>query len=369
MRFSTSKNSVSVKVLIALGAIGATGIASAASSSTQAAAAAEAVAAQPNSNPDFVKGVITTTGVNTAVTIGNTVSGIVGGGGVSGGGFAALPAGVTRFALPGQGGTGAAAAPGGKAFNAWFAYSRSDIAYDYRPLKSDGNVDVYLLGVDYTLKSNAVIGLALAVDRSDIDLKGATFGPTGGKMKGKGNTLSLYGGLPINKNWAADVSVGFGRTEVDTTTSAGGITSSDMDDDRTTFAAGLAYRQLFGADSKWMLTGRGGYIFVKDKLGSYTMSNGTFVSSGRVEVSQLRFGGQAAYNFGMFVPYAGLTYIYDFKEPNQPGAANDRTGMQGSLGIRFNAPSGLYGGLQYSSEFSRSQIKNDQILLNIGSRF
>lgn len=359
MRFSTSKNSVSVKVLVALSAMGAAGIASASESATQAAAV------QPNANTGFVKGVITVTGVNTAVTIGNTVSGIVGGG-AGGSGFAALPAGVTRFALPGQGGTGAAAAPGGKAWNAWFGYSRSDIAYDYRPLKSDGNVDVYLLGVDYTLKSNAVIGLALAVDRSDIDLKGTSFGPAGGKMKGKGNTLSLYGGLPINKNWTADVSVGMGRTEVDTKVLG---TSSDMDDDRTTFAAGLAYRQLFGADSKWMLTGRGGYIFVKDKLGSYTMSNGTFVPSGRVEVSQLRFGGQAAYNMGAFVPYAGLTYIYDIKEPNQAGAANDRTGMQGNLGIRFSAPSGLYGGLQYSSEFSRSQIKNDQWMLNIGSRF
>lgn len=359
MRFSTSKNNVSVKVLVALSAMGAAGIASATSSASQAAAV------QPNANTDFVKGVITVTGVNTAVTIGNTVSGIVGGG-VGGGGFAALPAGVTRFALPGQGGTGAAGAPGGKAFNAWFAYSRSDIAYEYRPLKSDGNVDVYILGVDYTLKSNAVIGLALAVDRSDIDLNGTSFGVGGGKMKGKGNTLSLYGGLPINKNWTADVSVGVGRTEVDTKVFG---TSSDMDDDRTTFAAGLAYRQLFGADSKWMLTGRGGYIFVKDKLGSYTMSNGTFVPSGRVEVSQLRFGGQAAYNFGNFVPYAGLSYIYDLKEPNQPGADNDRDGMQGTLGIRFSAPSGLYGGLQYSSEFSRSQIKNDQWMLNIGSRF
>lgn len=359
MRFSTSKNNVSVKVLVALSAMGAAGIASATSSATQAAAA------QPNANPDFVKGVITVTGVNTAVTIGNTVSGIVGSG-VGGPSFAALPAGVTRFALPGQGGTGAAAAPGGKAWNAWFGYSRSDIAYEYNPLKSDGNVDVYLLGVDYTLKSDIVIGLAIAVDRSDIDLKGTNFGAAGGKMKGRGTTYSPYVGIPLNKNWAVDLSAGWGRTEVDTKVLG---TTSDMDDDRTTFAGGLSYRQLFGADSKWMLTGRGGYIYVKDKLGSYTMSNGTFVPSGKVEVSQARFGGQAAYNMGMFVPYAGLSYIYDFKEPNQPGADNDRDGMQGTLGIRFSVPSGFYGGLQYSSEFSRSQIKNDQWMLNLGTRF
>ncbi|MBK7768812.1 MAG: autotransporter outer membrane beta-barrel domain-containing protein [Sulfuritalea sp.] len=110
--------------------------------------------------------------------------------------------------------------------------------------------------------------------RIHINLKGATFGPTGGKMKGRGTTYSPYVGIPLNKNWSADLSAGWGKTEVDTSLSAGGGTQGKMDDDRTTFAAGLTYRQLFGADSKWMLTGRGAYIYVKDKLGAYTLTNG-----------------------------------------------------------------------------------------------
>lgn len=361
MRFSTSKNSVSVKVLVALTAMGATGVASASASSTQAAAV------QPNNLTALTAGLITATGVNTAVTIGTTVGGIVGGG-AGGGGFAALPAGVTRFALPGQGGTGAAAAPGGKAFNAWFAYSRNDIAYDYNPLKSDGKVDVYLLGVDYTLKSDIVIGLAVAADRTDIDLKGSAFGVGGGKMKGRGTTYSPYIGIPLNKNWSFDASAGWGQTDIKTTVFGD---TNKTDDDRTTAALGLTYRQLFGSDSKWMLTGRGSYIYVHDKLGAYTMSNGTGprVGSSTVNVSQVRFGGQAAYNAGIFVPYAGLNYIYDIKAPDQAGAANDSDGFQGVLGVRFSVPSGFYGGLQYSNEFNRSQIKNNQILLNVGARF
>lgn len=359
MRFSTSKNSVSVKVLVALGAMSAAGIASASSSASQAAAV------QPNANKGFVAGVITSTGVNTAGTISTTVGAIVGGGG-GGPAFAALPAGVTRFALPGQGGTGAAAAPGGKAWNAWFAYSRSDIAYDYNPLKSDGKVDVYLLGVDYTLKSDIVIGLAIAADRTDVDLKGSAFGVNGGKMKGRGTTYSPYVGIPIDKNWSVDFSAGWGQTTVDTKVLG---TKSEMDDDRTTAAMGVTYRQLWGSDNKWMLTGRGAYLYVHDKLGSYTMSNGTFVGSGKVDVSQVRFGGQAAYNAGIFVPFAGLNYIYDIKAPDQAGAANDRDGFQGVIGVKFSVPSGFYGGLQYSNEFNRSQIKNNQILLNIGGRF
>ena len=369
MQFPTSKVSVSVKVLVALGAMGAAGIASASYWSTEAATTAKAAL----SSPDFIRGVFTTTGVNTAVTTANAVAGAIPTPG--GGGLAALPAGITRFALPGQGGTGAAAAPGGKAWDAWFGYSRSDIGYEYKPLESDGNVDVYLAGVDYTLKSNIVIGLAIAVDRTDIDLKGTALA---GKMDGDGTTYTLYTGIPLNKNWSADITAGWGRTDIDTRLTSVPGARGKTEDDRTVFTGGLTYRQLFGADSKWMLTGRGGYIYVKDKLGAYTMSNGVGpVASAKVEVSQLRFGGQAAYNFGAVVPYVGLSYIYDINEPDvdpvpNPGGPkpdNDRTGMQGTIGIRFSVPNGFYGGLQYSSEFSRDQIKNDQWMLNLGTRF
>ena len=116
---------------------------------------------------------------NTAATIGATV-GSIAGGATSGGSFTALPAGVTRIALPGQGGKGAAAAPGGKAFNAWFALSNSDISYDYAPLQSSGKVRVGLLGIDYTFKNSVVAGLAIANDKTDVDLKGASCGAAGG---------------------------------------------------------------------------------------------------------------------------------------------------------------------------------------------
>ncbi|MBK9018860.1 MAG: autotransporter outer membrane beta-barrel domain-containing protein [Sulfuritalea sp.] len=357
MRISTS---VSIKTLIALGVVGASGLAAAQSSSTQAAAAA----AQPSNNPGLVAGLLTTTGAATASTIGSTVGAIAGAAAGAGGGavvVSALPAGVTRLALPGQGGTGAAAAPGGKAWNAWFAVSRNTVSYDYAPLQSSGNVRVGLIGVDYTFNNNIVAGLAIAGDKTDINLNFI-----GGKLTGKGTTYSPYVGIPLNKNWSADVSVGWGKTTVDTEIT--GITSR-MTDNRRTASLGMSYRRMAGNDNKWMLTGRGSYLAVRDKLGAYTMSNGTFVPDSSVSLSQLRFGGQAAYNLGVLVPYAGLNYIYDVSAPSQAGAANDRDAFQAVLGLKFSVPSGFYGGLQYSSELNRSQIKNNQIMLNMGARF
>lgn len=358
MRVSSS---VSYKTLIALGLVGASGMASATASSTQAAAAA---AAQPSNNPGLVAGLLTTTGAATAATIGSTV-GAIAGSAAAGGGFggaqSALPAGVTRLALPGQGGTGAAAAPGGKAWNAWFAASQNTVSYDYAPLQSSGKVRVGLIGVDYTFTNNIVAGMAIAADKSDINLNFV-----GGKLTGKGTTYSPYVGIPLNKNWAADMSVGWGKTTVDTEVT--GITGR-MTDNRRTASLGMSYRQMAGKDNKWMLTGRGSYLAVRDKLGAYTMSNGTFVPDASVSLSQVRFGGQAAYNAGVFVPYAGLNYIYDVSAPSQAGAANDRDAFQAVLGLKFSVPNGFYGGLQYSSELNRSQIKNNQIMLNLGARF
>lgn len=325
------------------------------SSSGFAAAALSASAAAPVNNPGLVGNLVSTTGLTTGATIGATVGSIAGGGGGNTGfGLAS----VNRFALPGQGDTGAAAAPGIKPVNAWFALSRNNVAYDYAPLKSSGKVDVAVVGVDYTFDNKVVLGVAVAVDRTDVDLNFS-----GGKLKGDGTTVSPYIGIPLNKNWSADASVGFGRTRIETTDSTA---NGKMDDDRTVGTLGITYRQ---AADKWLLSGRAAYLAVKDKLGAYTMSNGSFIQSGSVNVSQLRLGASAAYNAGWVSPHIGLNYIYDISAPKQDGASNDRDAFQAVAGLRFQSKGAAYGGIQYSTELSRSQIKNDQFMINVGARF
>ena len=74
------------------------------------------------------------------------------------------------------------------------------------------------------------------------------------------------------------------------------------------------------------------------------------------------------------MPFVGLTYIYDIERATQGAvggqtAANDRDGWQVRAGLNIRSAGALYGGLVLSSEVGRSQVKNDQILVNLGVRF
>ncbi len=313
---------------------------------------------QPSNNPGLAVGLISVTGLSNA----GNISGVVGDFALGGGGQSA-GLNVKRYALS-SGNTGAAAAaPGAKLWNVWGAFSRSNIGYEFTPLQSSGSVNVYLAGVDYTFNNNVIFGVAAAVDRTDVDLNFS-----GGKLTGNGVTVAPYLGIAINKNLAFDGTVGFGRTNVDTV--VGTVTGSTRSD-RNVGSLGLTYRQVIGALS---LSGRGAFLTVRDKLGAYTLSNGTFVPDGTVNLSQVRFTGQAAYTLGPVTPYVSLTYINDIRRPDQApvggvAAANDRDAWTPAIGVRFRADNSVYGSFQYSTEQGRSEVKNNQFLFNLGIRF
>ena len=312
-----------------------------------------------NSNSGQTAVAVSGTGLNTAGLVG----GLAGGAASGGGGPIGVTGDFKRFALKELGGTGAAAAPGGKNWNGWVAYSHNDIAYKFTPLNSSGKVNLYLGGVDYTFDNNVVFGVAVAADRTDVDL---TF--SGGKLNGRGWTVAPYIGYAFTPKLAMDATRGFGRTDLDTT--ALGVFGSTKSD-RTLGSIGLTYREVVG---KWQFTGRGAFLAVGDKLKSYVRSDGVFVPENKVDVSQIRLYGQVAYDLGNFTPYVGVSYINDVRHPNQVPvggvvAANDRDSWTPAIGLRFKTDGTVYGSIQYSSERGRSEVKNNQFLLNLGIRF
>jgi hypothetical protein len=338
--------------------------------------AAAAAQSPCTSCPDTMSAPNNQKGTQTLVTAGpaadqaNVLGSIVGGFVTGGGGDAQNASlGLKRYSLSGS--TGAAAAPGGNQWNVWGAYSHSEIAYTFSPLRSDGNVNVYIAGVDYTYNSKFVFGVATAFDRTEVNQNFS-----GGKISGDGVTVSPYFGWLINKNLAFDATVGYGRSNVDTSVSpaavfGGGLVVGSTHSDRNMQTLGLTYRESFGA---WTLTGRGGLLHVHDKLGAYTLSNGTLVPDGTVNLTQARLTGTVAYSGGMFTPYFSLSYINDLSRPDQApvggvAAANDRDAWTPAVGVRFRLDNSVYGSIQYSTERNRQEVKNDQLLINVGIRF
>ena len=310
----------------------------------------------PNVNSGLQFGLFTNPALGNAGALGSTISNFVSGGGTANAGLD-----VKRYSLSGS--TGAAAAPGGTQWNVWGAYSHNNVAYEFSPLSSSGHVNVYIAGIDYTFSNNVVFGVATAFDHTSVDLNFS-----GGVISGSGYTISPYVGMLINKNLSVDATLGVGRTSVDTIVT--GVTGSSHTN-RTIGALGLTYREAIGA---WTLTGRGAILGVHDQLGAYTLSNGTFIPDGTVNVSQVRLTGQAAYTIKSFTPYVSLTYINDLNRPDQQpvngvSAANDRDAWTPAIGIRFKADNAIYGSAQYSSERGRSDVKNNMFLLNLGIRF
>lgn len=312
--------------------------------------------AQPGATEATLTGAVTSIGA----TIGNVVGGAFGGGATP-----TATAGIQRTALSGA--TGQAAAAGGSRWNAWAALSQVNVGYSFQPLQSGGNATLVLGGIDYTIGDSVVLGLALTDERTRIS---TSF--NGGNISGNGNTVAPYLGWRISNAWLFDASLGFGDTKLTSTDNsvAGGITGSNKAT-RTMATMGLSYNHVMG---RWILTGKGSLLNVENKFSAFTFSNGTPVSGSTTNTTQARLGGQAAYNAGNVVPFVGLVYINDLQRPNQAAvagqtAANDRDAWQVRAGLNFRSSGALYGGIVLSSDVGRSQVKNDQIMVNVGMRF
>lgn len=264
-------------------------------------------------------------------------------------------------------GTGNAAASGGNRWNLWAAASYNRTGSSFQPLQTSGNIWALTTGLDYRVNDNFLVGAVLAGDRSRTNLN---YVAGGGNLAGDGLTVAPYMAYVFDRAWAVDASVGYGRSTYDI--SGGGVTGS-FRGTRTFGNVGLNYRQDI-AGSRWQVAGRGALMSLSSSSGSFTASNGVFSNSTSSDLTQLRLGGQVAYTAGQVTPYLGLTYVYDIRRPGTvtvggQTSSGDRDSWVPTIGLRFSSGGSVYGGLQLSTERGRSEVKNDQLLFNLGLRF
>lgn len=259
--------------------------------------------------------------------------------------------------------TGLAAAGNAKAYNAWGNLGQADTSYSGD--SSAGNGDKFsssvtntVLGLDYGLSPNMIVGLSVAFDRgSGSQGAGAT------SMATSGTTYAPYFGWQLSKTLALDASLGWGDGKF---TSAG---TNKADTDRSFYAANLSY-------SDWkdnlQLIGKAGYLIAKEDYGT---QSGTTNTSSSNTLSQFRVGGEVGYWMNGTMPFVGLAYSTDSRSGSNAAGLTDnsklgKSAFTATLGINFfSLSSGITGGLLYTQEFGRSNGKNDSLSANVSIRF
>ena len=276
--------------------------------------------------------------------------------------------GSQRTGLNFDGQTGQAAAAGAPRWNVWGALGQNQVAYSFNPARSSGNINLVLGGLDYTFNNQVVLGVALSDDRTRINTQF-----NNGSLNANGYAIAPYVAIPFGRNWLFDASLGWGENKISQADNAlGGATVTGNTTSKRFFSSVAASYAANVGKMQW--TGKATYLFSEDKLGQFTLSNNVAVASLTTRVAQVRLGGQLAYDAGGIVPYAGLTYIRDVQAPTQPAvlgqvAANDRDALQVAVGINFYNRGPLSGGVQYSQDTNRSQVKNNLFMANVAYRF
>lgn len=268
---------------------------------------------------------------------------------------------------------GMAAGGQAKAWNVWGNVTDNDTHASYQSIviggvgttTHDSRIMTTILGVDYALSPTTVLGLSGAIDRGDGSGHFSLSATGPNSVSANGYTIGPYLGMQLSKDWALDVSGGWGSGKMTT----GGTTKSDAD--RMFYAANLSYNQWL---SNIQLTGRLGYLHGEEK---YSDSNANGVTIGNTgsknKLDQLRLGVQAGYWMGNGVmPYAGLAYTDDFRRSSSLGSINPvgKDAWVWSLGLNFfSLASGVTGGIGYNQEEGRSNQKNNSWVANVSFRF
>lgn len=272
----------------------------------------------------------------------------------------------------------AAGNPAGK-WNVWASVAETNTKFDRgnyffnaaeRTNKFDNKIENLVVGGDYQLAPNLVLGLSGAFDSGRGSAASYTIAaPDGSKsVRTSGASYAPYIGWQINKDLALDATIGWGNGK---STVDGSIRSETG---RFFYGTNLSYTSWKG---NWQLTGKGSYLFGKEESGD-SNNNGTSIANSKVtnEIGQFRLGGQAAYWMNGFMPYFGLGYAWDANRYSSTSAAQQDATAMGksawvwSLGVNLiSVKNAITGGIGYEQETGRERSKNDKLMANINLRF
>lgn len=211
----------------------------------------------------------------------------------------------------------------------------------------DGNVVNVIVGGDYQIQDNLLVGMSVGYEDLDVD---TTF--NNGTFEGQGIGVTPYLGISISDRWAVQVMGGYTAVEYDTTRNSGAITGS------------------FDADRYFGMVGVSGSYFVSDSIAvspnvsvmqvreiqdAYTDSSGSAVGESAVDLGRMSAGATVSYVGQMASPYVRVLGEYDYLQEDAVDlgggnfSSNDDMGLNVSLGANLHITDSLTGTFEGTS--------------------
>lgn len=214
----------------------------------------------------------------------------------------------------------------------WANMSYTWVESDATNANFDGDVAAVNIGVDKWFNDKILAGVSVGYAKTDID---TTFNQ--GDYEEESYTFAPYALFRINDTFNVSALVGhtWGDVEQDR---QNGATTSETDAETLFAATTLTASKTYGRVGT---TARLGYLWSERDTDGFTESDANVVEDATSETSQGRIGGEVSYFFQgndniSVTPFVSVDYLYDFEDEIN----DDEDAFDTGLGLRLNSKDG-----------------------------
>jgi len=246
----------------------------------------------------------------------------------------------------------------------WTSVSASALDNSFISTEYDGTLFLGMVGYDYRINKNLLLGASLGYESTDIDTRF-----NNGTVRSSALTVSPYAAFRIFDFLSIDVILSYSFLDYDTTRPA---VTGGYDADRYMVSSNLNYYYLTG---NWNFNARFGYMYTKENADGFTESNGNRVQSEDTRIGEFQIGGKVGYLINKFEIFIGAYYIYDSTMTKttvlagQRRPSNDKSEVEGFAGINLFANDTVNLSAEVSTSMGRDDVDNTSVLLNVSFAF
>jgi outer membrane autotransporter protein len=240
----------------------------------------------------------------------------------------------------------------------WVDGTYSSLDNDSPTEAFDGDTTTALVGVDVSPMNGLVVGVAVGLENTDLDLS-----TSNGDKETDGFSGYAYAGYQFNDFISVDAVLGYGSFDTDISETIDGATvTGDYDSDR--YLGSINLNGTYEYESV-LFTGTVGYLFTQEAVDSYTASDGERVDPDNTNLAQGSVGLEVGYLFEQVYPFVRGTLENDFV--TESGA--DSTGGNVGGGLIYFPTDNLTLGANAGFDVGRDDEENFSIGLNARYRF